>query len=122
MAERIRLDKWLHQARFFKTRTLSATIVSAGHVRINSEKSVKPSAQVGPDDVLTFAQGRRIRVVRILACGTRRGPPAEAQMLYEDLSPEPEPSDRAVAERPEGQGRPTKKDRRALYVFKSSGD
>ncbi|RPE71968.1 heat shock protein Hsp15 [Pacificibacter maritimus] len=109
----IRLDKWLWYARFFKTRTLATKLVSAGTVRVNSTKVAKPSIAVGEGDVLTFTQAKEIKVVRILACGTRRGPAPEAQTLYEDLSPKPEPKE-FVPQSPkyEGKGRPTKKDRR----------
>ena len=114
-AAKIRLDKWLWQARFFKTRALSAKQVSGGHVRVNSTKASKPAQSVGPGDVLTFPQARRIRVVRIVAVGDRRGPAPEAQALYEDLSPpEPPQNERPAAPRFEGKGRPTKRDRRKL--------
>ena len=111
---KIRLDKWLWQARFFKTRTLAAREVAAGHVRVNGVRVVKPAQAVGMTDVLTFAQGARVRVVRIAALGTRRGPAPEAQALYDDLS-EPE-AEKIVpaAPRYEGKGRPTKRDRRKL--------
>ncbi|MEN9410115.1 MAG: hypothetical protein RL216_2089 [Pseudomonadota bacterium] len=81
----IRLDKWLWQARFFKTRALAADLAESGHLRINGQPTRKPGAGVGAGDVLTFPQGARIRVVRILAIGLRRGPASEAQMLYLDL-------------------------------------
>ncbi|MEZ5778027.1 MAG: RNA-binding S4 domain-containing protein [Paracoccaceae bacterium] len=84
---RIRIDKWLWQARFFKTRALAAGIVSAGRLRINGNRTAKPGHAVGPGDVLTFPQAKQVRVVRVLACGTRRGPAVEAQALYEDLTP-----------------------------------
>jgi len=110
---RIRLDKWLWFARFFKTRGLATRTVQAGHVRVNSDRISKPAYSVGPGDTLTFAQGTRIRVVTILAAGTRRGPAPEAQALYEDLSPPPEPRDPTpAAPKFDGGGRPTKKDRR----------
>lgn len=83
--DRIRIDKWLWQARFFKTRGLAAGVVSAGHLRLNGVKMAKPGHDVRPGDVLTFPQGDRIRVVRVLAPGTRRGPAEEARMLYADL-------------------------------------
>jgi ribosome-associated heat shock protein Hsp15 len=111
-APSIRLDKWLWQARFFKTRTLAARIVAAGHVRVNAAKVAKPAYRVGPGDTLTFAQGGRIRVVRIVATGTRRGPAAEAQTLYLDLTPEKDVVPRAPGF--DGKGRPGKKDRRSL--------
>lgn len=106
-AARIRLDKWLWQARFFKTRTLAAKQVTEGRVRVNAERATKPARPVGPGDVLTFPQGATVRVVRILALGLRRGPASEAQTLYEDLAPRTEPAPRVGA-------RPTKRDRRRL--------
>lgn len=116
-AEKIRLDKWLWHARFFKSRALAASVVKGGHVRINGNRAGKPSQIVRPGDVLTFAQARQVRVVRILAPGARRGPAAEAQALYDDLTPAPDPAEEAfVTPNPrfEGKGRPTKRDRRKL--------
>nr|WP_238365520.1 RNA-binding S4 domain-containing protein [Mesobacterium pallidum] len=114
--QRQRVDKWLWQARFFKTRSLSAKVVSGGHCRVNAEKVLKPAAPVGPGDVLTFTQGNRVRVVRIEGIGTRRGPAVEAQALYTDLTPPDEP--RPVRVGP----RPTKKDRREIDQLKGEGD
>ncbi len=108
----IRLDKWLWYARFFKTRTLSGKVVTAGHVRINRVKVSRAASPVGVGDTLTFAQGRNIRVVRIIALGTRRGPASEAQALYEDLSPPAAAT--PPAPRYDGGGRPGKKDRRDM--------
>ena len=90
-AVRMRADKWLCFARFFKTRTLAADLIEGGRLRLNGVKVAKPAQAIGPGDVLTFAQGRRIRVIRLLALAERRGPPAEAQQLYEDLDPQPVP-------------------------------
>ena len=114
----VRLDKWLWQARFFKTRSLAAKVVSGGHVRVNATRAAKPAHAVGPGDTLTFPQARRIRVVTILDIGTRRGPAPEARALYDDLTPPPPPPRPGTgvppAPRFEGKGRPTKKDRRNL--------
>ena len=109
-AEKLRADKWLWQARFFKTRSLSAKVITGSHLRINSDKAAKASAAVKVGDVLTFAQGNHIRVIRVEAIGTRRGPASEAQTLYTDLSP-PKPRDigKPYAERG---GRPSKAERR----------
>ena len=84
----LRMDKWLWQARFFKTRALGAQICTAGRVRVDGIKINKAHFLVRPGHVLTFPQGRRIRVVRVLALGVRRGPAKEAVLLYEDLSDE----------------------------------
>lgn len=84
-AGRIRIDKWLWQARFAKSRALAVDLVTAGRVRLNGQKLEKPGRAVGPGDVLTLALGAEVRVVRILACGTRRGPAPEAATLYERI-------------------------------------
>ncbi|MFC3615896.1 RNA-binding S4 domain-containing protein [Lutimaribacter marinistellae] len=120
---RLRLDKWLWYARFFKTRGLAAAQVGGGHVRINGKRAEKPAAGVSPGDVLTFAQAGDVRVVRVEALGTRRGPAPEAQTLYTDLSPPKEPGEADVPANPrfEGKGRPTKKDRRALDLSGRKG-
>ena len=82
---RIRIDKWLHHARFWKTRSAAAEAVAGGAVRLNGQRVTKPAQPVGPGDTLTFVQGRQVRVVRVLAPGTRRGPAEEARGLYDDL-------------------------------------
>ncbi len=111
-ALKIRLDKWLWQARFFKTRSLCAKVVAGGHCRVNGARIAKPAFAVVPGDVLTFPQARDIRVIRIVALGERRGPAEEAQTLYEDLEP-PKPREPALKTPSfDGGGRPTKKDRR----------
>lgn len=96
--ETIRLDKWLWQARFFKSRALAGKLCSAGRVRIDGIKIEKAHFSVRIGQVLTFPQARRVRVVRVLGLGTRRGPASEAQLLYEDLS-DPEPVPMVVAVR-----------------------
>ena len=111
-AAKLRIDKWLWQARFFKTRSLSAKQVSGGHVRVNGNRVLKPSHGVSPGDVLTFPQAKIVRVVRIEALGERRGPAPEAQTLYADLTPKQEKP--PANPKYEGKGRPTKRDRRAL--------
>lgn len=110
----IRVDKWLWYARFFKTRGLAAKIVTGGHVRVNSAKIAKASHAIGPGDVLTFPQGNRVRIAKLLEVGTRRGPAPEAQTLYEDLSPVQEKAPPPPVT--EGKGRPTKKDRRDMRL------
>ncbi len=109
--ETIRLDKWLWHARFFKSRSLAAGVVTAGKVRVNSQPVSKASRAVGPEDVLTFPKEDDVKVVRIIACGVRRGPAPEAQALYEDMSPAPAPK-QPRNPRYEGGGRPTGRDRR----------
>jgi ribosome-associated heat shock protein Hsp15 len=119
MTDTIRLDKWLWYSRLFKSRSLAAKHCQGGKIRINRQVTRKASAPVHVGDVLTFPQRDRIRVIEILELGTRRGPAAEARLLYNDLSPEP-PAKAGGAPGPagpvreRGTGRPTKADRRAL--------
>lgn len=82
---RLRLDKWLFFARFFRSRDLAAEVVDSGHLRINSQHCTKPGHGVAVGDVLTFPQGDRIRVIRVSALAPRRGAAPEAQRLYVDL-------------------------------------
>ncbi len=89
--ETLRVDKWLWHARFLKSRGLASKLVSDGKLRINGERFTKPGKTIRPEDVLTFTLQDRIRIVRIIALGERRGPAPEAQALYEDMSPPPEP-------------------------------
>lgn len=87
-AASIRLDKWLWQARFCKSRSLATEMVASGAVRVNSVRVVKAATQLRVGDGLSFAQGARIRVVRVLDLGDRRGPAPEARLLYDDLDPQ----------------------------------
>jgi ribosome-associated heat shock protein Hsp15 len=114
----IRLDKWLWQARFFKSRSLAAGVVTGGRVRVDGQPVSKPARAVGPGEVLTFVQATDTRVVKIVAIGTRRGPAPEAQALYEDMTPK-------VEKRPynpggDRKGRPTKKDRRDMMSHRGN--
>ena len=124
----IRVDRWLWFARFFKSRNLATKLVQSRKVRVNSTVVAKPSATVKVGDVLTFPQAKSIRVIKILAIGTRRGPAPEAQALYEDLAPKEEaakseaPAVSGAARRDKGAGRPTKADRRAMDKFRHLSD
>ena len=85
----MRLDKWLVQARFFRTRGLASAVIEAGHVRLNGQHVVKPAQPAAPGDTLSFPQGGWLRLIRVVALGTRRGPSAEAATLYIDLDAPP---------------------------------
>jgi ribosome-associated heat shock protein Hsp15 len=113
-----RLDRFLFFARALKSRTLAQKLIESGAIRVNSERTARSDHKVGAGDVLTMNLHNRIVVWRIVDPGTRRGPAPEAQGLYEDLSPPVlpktalSPYDAAIAPRPDGAGRPTKKERR----------
>ena len=115
-ADALRIDKWLWHARFFKSRTTASKLCAGGRVRVNREVIGKAHHPVRAGDIITFPQGRTIRVVEVVALGERRGPATEAQTLYNDLTPPAPPREArpSTARRERGAGRPTKADRRAL--------
>jgi ribosome-associated heat shock protein Hsp15 len=82
-----RLDRWLWFARVVRSRTLAAQLIVAGRVRINRVRAAKPSQSVRAGDVLTIALHSRVRILKVLGIGQRRGRPDEARCLFEDLTP-----------------------------------
>ena len=112
----LRIDKWLWQARFFKTRSLAAKLVQSGKLRLNGDLISKPSRVVSEGDVLTFPKALDTRLIEVRALGTRRGPAPAAQGLYRDLAP-PEPKPAFTAS-PKAAHRPTARERRAIQKFK----
>lgn len=113
---RQRIDKWLWFARIAKSRTLAQKLAISGRVRINRERNDSASQPVKVGDTLTIGLESGVRVLRILATGSRRGPAAEARLLFEDVSPPAPPA--STETRDPGTGRPTKRDRRAISAFK----
>lgn len=129
-----RLDQWLWHARFAKSRTLAQALIERGKVRINREKVAKPSQALKVGDVVTLSTGPRVRIIEVCGHTLRRGPASEAQLLFRELTPEPDrttqtqksaigggPSpvtDLSGAIRPTGAGRPTKRERRATERLK----
>jgi ribosome-associated heat shock protein Hsp15 len=129
-----RLDQWLWFARLTKSRTLAQALIERGKLRVNKEKVDRPSQWLRPGDVVTLSTGPNVRILTVKAIGKRRGPAAEAQALYEELTPATDrtkssaaersgvcalpASDFAAAVRPVGAGRPTKRDRRATERLK----
>lgn len=122
--QRVRIDKWLWAARFFKTRTAATEAVEGGKVEINGE-GTKPARLVKPGDEVRIRLGPFEHVVTVLGIAERRGSPAVAQALYEER-----PESVAAREKLRDQlrmapaafvyeekGRPTKKDRRDLQRF-----
>lgn len=80
-----RLDKWLWCARFMRARTDCAALVGQGSIRINRQATDKAHARLRLGDVLTVPVRGQVRVVRVVALAVRRGPPAEAARLYEEM-------------------------------------
>lgn len=123
-ADRVRIDKWLWAARFFKTRSLATEAVDGGKVELNGERA-KPAKLVKEGDEIRLRVGPYEHVLVVRALGERRGPASVAQTLYEETE-----ASRAAREKLSAQlkmapaafvyeekGRPTKKDRRELSRF-----
>jgi ribosome-associated heat shock protein Hsp15 len=83
--ESLRLDKFLWFARIVKTRSLAQALAEGGRLRIGGRVVDRAHAPVRVGDVLSFAVHGRVRVLRIEAIPTRRGPPAEARSLYSEV-------------------------------------
>ncbi len=122
----LRLDKWLWYARFFKTRSAATKAILFSRFRLDGMVMNKPHRQALCGQVLSFIQGDRIRVVKIMALGSRRGPASEASLLYEDLTPlrvVPQKTSRVkqpkFEDRSKGSGRPTKLQRRTTDRLKA---
>ena len=121
--DKLRIDKWLWAARFFKTRSLAVEAVESGKVTMN-EARLKPAKAIGVGDHLDIRLGQYHFEVEVLALSNRRGPAPEAQKLYR----ESEASRARRAEiaanlkalpQPTFKGRPTKRDRRDIERFES---
>ena len=119
--EKLRIDKWLWAARFYKTRSLAVEEIDKGRVRINDQE-VKPSREVKAGDTVALRQGTVIRTLTVHGVSSQRGPAPVAQQLYEETAESltlrtvaaeqrrlnSEPADSLE------HGRPTKRDRRSL--------
>ena len=116
----VRLDKWLHVARMFKTRTQATNACDLGRVQVNGQ-TAKPHRHLNPGDRVELTQGDWDRILIVKELKDKPVPKAEAPLLYEDQSP-PKPAYDPLARllrrppvlREAGAGRPTKKDRREM--------
>lgn len=120
---KVRLDKWLWAARFFKTRSLASQAIGHGRVKLNGER-VKPAREVKPGDRLEVQLGDAGWTLTVRALAMQRGPAPVAQALYEEDSAsharrQQQISERKLAASPAAaiKGRPTKRDRRLIHRF-----
>jgi ribosome-associated heat shock protein Hsp15 len=120
---RLRIDKWLWAARFFKTRSLAQDAVEGGKVRLNGDR-VKSSKEVKVGDTLDIQVGELSWTVSVLGLSDRRGPAPVARQLY-DETPESQATRQKQIENRQWvadpgsaiKGRPTKRDRRQIHRF-----
>ena len=122
---RVRLDKWLWAARFYKTRALAAEAIAGGKVQVNGDR-VKRAKPLQAGDEVRIRQGPYEHLVVVRALSERRGPAAEAVLLYEER-PESVAAREAMALQLKSvhsafvtdlKGRPTKRDRRVTDRYR----
>lgn len=119
--DKVRLDKWLWAARFFKTRSLSADEIGRGRVQVNGQ-AAKASREVRVGDLIALKQGLVARTVLVRAAVEQRGSATVAAEMFEETPESIEQRTRQALERRLNaepslaieQGRPTKRDRRQL--------
>ena len=124
--KKVRLDRWLVAARFYKTRGLAAEAVAGGKVQLNGKRT-KRSHSVGPGDRVRIRKGPYEHDLEVKAVAERRGPAEKARTLYEE-SPESVKAREEIAAQMKaaapapyhGKGRPTKKQRRSMESFRRS--
>jgi len=120
-SDRVRVDKWLWAARFYKTRSLATEAVAGGKVELNGERA-KPAKPIKPGDEIRVRLGPYEHILIVRGLADRRGPASVAQALYEETEASRNARQRLatqLAAAPatfvyEEKGRPTKKDRRDL--------
>jgi ribosome-associated heat shock protein Hsp15 len=123
----VRLDKWLHVARMYKTRTKATDACDLGRVQVNGQ-TAKPHRHLNPGDRIELTQGDWDRILIVKELKDKPVAKAEAPLLYEDQSP-PKPAADPLARllrrppvlRDAGAGRPTKKDRREMEEWEKGG-
>jgi ribosome-associated heat shock protein Hsp15 len=122
--DRVRIDKWLWAARFFKTRGAATEAVNGGHVHVNGER-VKPARDVKQGDRLEIRRGQQRFTVVVTGLAERRGPASAAAELYEETPESIAEREKRREERrlakPLGadlSARPTKRDRRRLDALR----
>lgn len=123
---KIRIDKWLWAARFYKTRSLASTAIKGGKVAVNGQRA-KPSRELEIGDTVTLRQGYDEKTVVVNALSGQRGPASQAQQLYQETSESLQKRDKekelrqlAAVQRAHGEGRPTKRERRQIHRFTRS--
>ena len=125
---RVRLDKWLWAARFYKTRSLAKAAIDGGKVHLNDAR-VKTAKEVAPGDMLTITRGDSTQTVVVTALGERRGSATIAATLYTETTESIDAREALRAQRrmeraglTVPKGRPSKHDRRRLREMKMATD
>jgi len=123
--DKVRIDKWLWAARFFKTRSLAKAAIEGGKVHIDGNKS-KASRQLELGTILSIRQGFDVKVVEVTGLSEQRRGAPEALLLYNEtaesvtLREQNAAQRKAVNSSPASDGKPNKKQRRQIHRFLSN--
>ena len=122
-AQKVRIDKWLWAARFYKTRSLASEAIKGGKVSVNGHKA-KPSRELEIGDSIILRQAADLKTVIVQDISDKRGPASIAQLLYHETDESIEKREKekelrklAAVQMPHGEGRPTKRSRRLIHRF-----
>jgi len=120
--DKVRIDKWLWAARFFKTRNLAKKAIEGGKVHCDGQR-VKASKDVTLENVLTIRQGLETKEVNITALSDQRRGAPEAALLYQETADSISQREAMAVQRKtlnniQTEGRPTKKQRRQIHRFR----
>lgn len=124
--DKLRLDKWLWAARFYKTRGLATDEVDKGRVRVN-DLDVKPAKEVKPGDSIALRQGPVTRIVVVRSITDKRGGAPQAQLMYDETEASILQRQQLAEQRrlepasTQEHGRPTKRDRRNIDKANTNG-
>lgn len=126
--EKVRLDKWLWAARFYKTRSIATDAINGGKIHVNDSRA-KPSRTVHVGDEITISRPPYKTMVIVLATSARRGPAKDAALLYRETAESAQAREELATQlRAQGnfdrsmiKGRPSKKNRRKIISFTRQG-
>ena len=126
--DKVRIDKWLWAARFYKTRNLAKQAIEGGKVHADGQR-VKPSKDIAVDQIITLRQGWDEKTVVVLALSDQRRGAAQAAELYRETEESVAAREARAEQRralgggnPAGERRPTKKQRRQIHQFVNRHD
>lgn len=126
--KKIRVDKWLWAARFYKTRAMATEAILGGRIHVNGDR-VKPSRSINVGDIIKISKGEVTMTIEVLALAEKRGPAKIAQSLYQESDSSMKQREELAEQRrlmraslPQSDNRPNKKQRRQIHRFRNVHD
>ena len=123
--DKVRIDKWLWAARFYKTRSMATEAINGGHVRLNGQR-IKPSRTLSSGDEISITKAPYTFIIHVTALSEKRGSASVAQTLYEETQDSQAKREALrqqlrlqAASSPSPRKRPDKQQRRKIIRFKN---